>query len=86
MKIRIWLIASILLLAGTAGFVAGRYFSDNRKPNFSEKYVLYVHPEMTVDQIKDSLAVRAGVIRPRSIDRTFKKMEVASTLCILQLF
>lgn len=80
MKIRIWLIASILLLAGTAGFVAGRYFSDNRKPNFSEKYVLYVHPEMTVDQIKDSLAVSAGVIRPRSIDRTFKKMEVASKI------
>ena len=43
------MIAAVILLAGAAGFVAGRYFSDNKKPNFSEKYVLYVRPDMTAD-------------------------------------
>ena len=76
LKINMWMIAVAVLLAAAAGFVAGRYFSDNKKPNFSEKYVLYVRPEMTADQVKDSLAAGAGVLRPRSIDRTFRKMEV----------
>jgi len=76
LKINMWMIAVAVLLAAAAGFVAGRYFSDNKKPNFSEKYVLYVRPDMTADQVKDSLAAGAGVLRPRSIDRTFRKMEV----------
>ena len=74
------MIAAVILLAGAAGFVAGRYFSDNKKPNFSEKYVLYVRPDMTADQVKDSLASGAGVLRPRSIDRTFRKMEVSDKM------
>ena len=74
------MIAAVILLAGAAGFVAGRYFSDNKKPNFSEKYVLYVRPDMTADQVKDSLAAGAGVLRPCSIDRTFRKMEVSDKM------
>ena len=80
MKIRIWMIAVAVLLAGTAGFVAGRYFSDNRKPNFSKKYVLFVSPDMTADQVKDSLLAGAGVLRSGSLDRTFRKMDVSEKM------
>lgn len=63
-------------VAFVAGFVAGRYVSDNRKPNFSEEYVLYVYPDMTAQQVKDSLMTGAGVLRPKSLDRCFRKMEL----------
>lgn len=63
-------------VAFVAGFVAGRYVSDNRKPNFSEEYVLYVYPDMTAQQVKDSLMTCAGVLRPKSLDRCFRKMEL----------
>ncbi len=72
--------AVAVLLAGAAGFFFGRYWSDNRKPNFSEKYVLYVRPDMTAGQVMDSLAAGAGTLRPKSVERTFKKMEVAQKM------
>ena len=59
-----------------AAFVAGRYYNDNRRANFSDDYVLYVYPDMSVQAVKDSLAAGAGVIRPRSIDRVFAKLDV----------
>ena len=70
----------LVVLAGAAAFVAGRYYIDNKKPNFTEEYVLYVHPETTVGQIADSLYAGAGMIRPKSLERSFKKMDVASRL------
>lgn len=80
LKINVWMIVAAVLVFFAAGFVTGRYVSDNRKPNFSKKYVLYVYPDMTADQVKDSLVSGAGVLRSRSIDRTFRKMEVESKL------
>ena len=80
LKINVWMIVAAVLVFFAAGFVTGRYVSDNRKPNFSKKYVLYVYPDMTADQVKDSLVSGAGVLRSRSIDRTFRKMEVESRL------
>lgn len=68
------------LLAGAAGFVLGRYYSDNRKPNFTNEYVLYVRPGMTADQVMDSLYVGAGTIRPKSVERAFAKMEVGQNM------
>lgn len=68
------------VLGGIAGFIVGRYWIDNRTPNFSEEYVLYVHPETTVDQVVDSLYVGAGTIRPKSLARAFKEMEVAQKM------
>lgn len=67
-------------LAGAAGFVLGRYYSDNKKPNFTKEYVLYVRPETTVGQIADSLQVSAGMLRPKSLERCFRKMEVESKM------
>ena len=84
MKIRsnifISVFAVLAVLSGTAGFIAGRYFSDNRRPNFSNDYVLHVYPEMTAQDVMDSLVAGAGVLRPKSLERTFRKMEVEQNL------
>lgn len=84
MKIRsnifISVFAVLAVLSGTAGFVVGRYFSDNRRPNFSNDYVLHVYPEMTAQDVMDSLVAGAGVLRPKSLERTFRKMEVEQNL------
>ena len=72
--------ATLAVLGGIAGFIVGRYWIDNRTPNFTEEYVLYVHPETTVDQVVDSLYVGAGTIRPKSLARAFKEMEVAQKM------
>ena len=75
-KIILAVLAAGALLAGAAGFVAGRYYIDNKKPNFSEKYVLYVRPEMSVAEVMDSLQAGAGTVRPKSVERAFAKMGV----------
>ena len=79
-KIITGVLAAMAVLGGIAGFIVGRYWIDNRTPNFSEEYVLYVHPETTVDQVVDSLYVGAGTIRPKSLARAFKEMEVAQKM------
>ncbi len=76
MKIAIAGLAVAALLAGAAGFVLGRYYIDNRKPNFSERYVLYVRPDMTAGQVMDSLQAGAGTLRPKSVERMFRKIGV----------
>lgn len=80
LKITLAGLAVAVALAGVAGFVAGRYYSDNRKSNFSERYVLYVHPDMPVQDVVDSLQAGAGTLRPKSLDRVFRKMEVAENM------
>lgn len=80
LRIGFWLIALAVVLAGLGGSMFGIYYSDNKKPNFSGKYVLYVYPETTVGEVKDSLASGAGTLRQGSIDRVFGKMDVASKM------
>lgn len=79
-KVGMWALAVSALLAGAAGYVAGLYYSDNKKPNFSEEYVLYVRPETTLQQVVDSLNAGAGTLRPRSIGRTFRKLDVENAM------
>ena len=81
MKKALWIILVVaVVLAGAAAFVLGRYYIDNKKPNFTEEYVLYVRPETTLGQIADSLQVRAGMIRPKSLERAFKEVDASSKL------
>ena len=71
----------LLLLAGAVlvgSLVSGRYYLDNKSPNFSDEYVLYVYPDMTQDQILDSL--KSVTIRPRSLKRSFDKIQVGEKL------
>ena len=79
-KITIWVLVALAVLAGAAGYVLGMYYIDNKQPNFTKNYVLYVRPGTTVSQLVDSLQAGAGTVRPRSIERCFKKMEVASSM------
>lgn len=82
LRMKIWTGVLLALLAsgGVAGFVFGRYYIDNKKPNFTDEYVLYVRPETSVLEVVDSLTSGAGAIRPKSILRTFEKLDVASKM------
>ena len=82
MKAKIWagVIAVLAMGAGVAGFIGGRYYVDNRKPNFPDRYVVYVRPETSVQEVMDSLYAGAGAFRPKSIERAFSKFEVASKM------
>ena len=76
-KIALVCVAVFAVLAGVGGFVFGRYWLDNKEPNFAKEDVLYVYPETTVGQVVDSLCAGAEVIRPKSLERAFAKMDVA---------
>lgn len=80
LKISLWVLAVLSVLAGIGGFVLGRYYSDNRKPNFTKEYVLYVRSGTDVQEVLDSLQDGAGVLRPKSLERTFRKLDVASAM------
>ena len=73
-------LAVLVVLGSVAGFVLGRYYVDNKKANFTEDYVLYVYPDMTVDQVLDSLQSGAGAIRPKSLERAFAKVDAQSRM------
>ena len=73
-------LAVLVVLGSVAGFVLGRYYVDNKKANFTEDYVLYVYPDMTVDQVLDSLQAGAGAIRPKSLERAFAKVDARSRM------
>ena len=79
-KIVLAVVILLALLGGAAGFVLGRYYIDNRMPNFSEKYVLYVYPDMTTSEVMDSLQAGAGTVRPKSLKRAFDKMETSQKM------
>ena len=79
-NIIIGILAAVAVVIAVCGFVAGRYYIDNKKPNFSEKYVLYVRPEMSVAEVMDSLQAGAGTVRPKSVERAFAKMEMDANM------
>lgn len=64
------------MMGVVTGIVAVRYYIDNKMPNFTEKYVLYVNPDMTAGQVMGVLQANAGVVRQRSLARCFDKMDV----------
>ena len=73
-------LAGLAVLAGVVGFVGGRYYIDNKKPNFTKDYVLYVYQDTPVEQVLDSLCVGAGAVRTKSVERAFAKAEVAQKM------
>ena len=73
MKKKIIILTAAVLVAAAA-MILVRYYIDNKKPNFSDEYVVYIYPEMTADQVLDSLG--SCVVRPRSLQRAFGKMDV----------
>ena len=79
-NIIIILIASCALIGAVTGFFFGRWYNDNRRPNFTEKYVLFVRPETSVQTVIDSLVSGAGAQRPRSLERCFEEENLAACM------
>ena len=71
-KLYIIVPAAILVIAAAVFSIL--WYSDNRCPNFRQNHVLYVYPDMTAAQVLQSLD--SVVLRPRSLERAFSKMEV----------
>lgn len=69
-----------LVLGFVAAGFAVQYYLDNRKPNFQKEYVLYVYPDMTAEQVLDSIIRGAQPERPASVEHVFKKMNVAENM------
>ena len=74
--LKIVLLSLCLAGLGAAAFVGGRYYVDNKRPNFTQDYVLYVYPHTLSDEITDSLKANAGLISEKSLMRCFGKMEL----------
>ena len=70
------LICVAAVLAVLAGIFVVRYYIDNRRENFSEDYVLLVYPDMTSQEILDTL--ESITLNQRSLARCFRKEDVAS--------
>ena len=71
----------VLSLAGVAaGVLFGRWYNDNKRPNFTEKYVLYVRPDTPVQTIVDSLVSGAGAQRQHSLERCFKEVDLSVSM------
>ena len=68
------MIVPVIAAVIIAAVCAGRWYNDNRRPNFSKRHILYVHPDMTSSQVLESLDT--VVLRPRSLARVFSKMDV----------
>ena len=76
----IYIIVFLVMAAIAGGVIAGRWYNDNKRPNFTEKYVLFVRPETPVGEALDSLESGAGAIRPRSLKRAFEQEGVAEKI------
>lgn len=72
--------ASCALIGAVTGFIFGRWYNDNRRPNFTEKYVLFVRSETSVQTVIDSLVSGAGAQRPRSLERCFEEENLAACI------
>lgn len=79
-KIYIAIIIAVAIAGAVAGVFFGRWYNDNKRPNFTEKYILYVRPDTPVQTIVDSLVSGAGALRPRSIERCFKEVDLAASM------
>ncbi len=73
-KLALGVLCAALLAAAVTS--AACWYNDNRKAGFAEDYVLYVYPDMPVSDVLDSLQSAAGANNMRSLERTFRKMEV----------
>ena len=65
-------------MVAVASVFAGLWYTDNKRPNFTKDHVLYVYPDMTAQQVLESLD--SVTVRPRSLARAFDKMETASKI------
>ena len=71
-------IAIPIIVAVVVSVFAAIWYIDNRSANFTHEHVLYVYPDMTSEQVLESLD--SVTVRPRSLARMFEKENVASKI------
>ena len=52
---KVLLITIPLVVVAVASVFAGLWYTDNKLPNFTKDHVLYVYPDMTAQQVLESL-------------------------------
>jgi len=72
------LVIITLALAAFAAFVGGRWYRDNKMPNFDGKVELYVTPDTGYDELLSELKRHA--LSEKSLVRAFEDKQVASFL------
>ena len=71
MKNKIFVLTTIFCLAAGAGLFAGlRYYYDNKAPGFRTEHTLYIYPDMSREQVLDSLVYGAQAKRKGSVVRS----------------
>lgn len=79
-KLLIIFLAVVGAVCLAVGIVGCRYYSDNVKANFKDDCIFYVYPDMTVQEVIDTIDANAGIINHRSLARAFARQGVASSL------
>lgn len=81
-KTKIWGVILLVLLAFAVagGFVVLSYYNVNKRANFERDYILYVHPDMSVDEVLDSLESGACMINRRYAEKAFQAENVAERM------
>ena len=77
-KVLLALSVGLVCVLALGGVFGTMYYNDNRKANFSQEYVLYVYPDMSSEQVLDSLS--SVTCNLRSLERTFSKENVAQKI------
>lgn len=72
------ILAAVLVVGAIGAAVLGRWFVDNKQPNFKREAVIYVYPEMDAQQVLQSIADSAGVQRLKSLKRAFEDKQVGT--------
>lgn len=78
MKKLIKLLAAVCAIGAIAvGYVAFKWYTDNKRPNFGKDTVIYVHPGTPVNEVFDMIVDSAKVKSARSLTRVFTQKQVA---------
>lgn len=77
------LISSVALaLCVCAGLKGYNYIRDNKMPNFTKTFELYVFPEMSSDDVFEAICSGAGVKSRASLKRAFEDKQVSRYLSV----
>lgn len=76
-KIILSVLAVMAVLAAVAGMKFATWYTDNKKPNFRQEAVIYVHPGDDLNTVCHNIADSAQVINAKSLARAFADKKVA---------
>ena len=72
-KWAIALLFAALVAVVVAGAVGGRWYGDNRKPNFTSNHEMFIYPGMSVSKLVESIP-DSVVSRRRSLERVMSEL------------